>query len=152
VGWTTNKADTGLIVNADNVLAYGLFVEHYQKYEVLWNGNGGRTIFLQNEKPYDPPNAASWMNGSQIGYAAYKVGPNVTSHEAWGVGSYCNFTADPSIALYHSFEVPNNPNVKFHSLLTVSLGGKGIITHVINDTGAAAQGTNTVPVNVVSYP
>src|SRR3954453_16298946 len=43
VGWTVNTADTGLIVNGQNVTAYGLFVEHYQKNEVLWNGNGGRT-------------------------------------------------------------------------------------------------------------
>jgi hypothetical protein len=42
--------------------------------------------------------------------------------------------------------------VRFHDLLTVSLGGKGVINHVINSTGGAAQGTNTVPVNVVSYP
>ena len=55
VGWTTNTADTGGIVNGDNVTAYGLFVEHYQKYEVIWNGNGGTDIFLQNEMPYDPP-------------------------------------------------------------------------------------------------
>ncbi|HEY7102741.1 MAG TPA: discoidin domain-containing protein, partial [Mycobacteriales bacterium] len=54
VGWTTNTADTGLTVNGQNVTAYGLFVEHYQKNEVLWNGNGGRTYFLQNEQPYDP--------------------------------------------------------------------------------------------------
>ena len=91
------------------------------------------------------------MNGSQIGYAAYKVGANVTSHEVWGAGSYCNFTSDPTIALYHAFETPNNPNVKFHSLLTVSLGGKGIITHVINDTGATTP-SGTTPVNVVNFP
>ena len=38
VGWTVNTADTGVVVNGDNVTAYGLFVEHYQKYEVIWNG------------------------------------------------------------------------------------------------------------------
>ena len=51
------------MVNGDNVLATGLFVEHYQKYQVVWNGNGGKTIFFQNEMPYDPPNQAAWMNG-----------------------------------------------------------------------------------------
>ncbi|MDB5074555.1 MAG: hypothetical protein JWO42_734, partial [Chloroflexi bacterium] len=35
---------------------------------------------------------------------------------------------------------------------TVSLGGVGTITHVINDTGATAQGSSTIPVNIVSYP
>jgi len=43
--------------------------------------------------------------------------------------------------------------VRFHDLLTVSLGGNGTIDHVINTTGAAAaQGTATVPVDLVSYP
>jgi hypothetical protein len=151
VGWTTNTADTGLIVNGNNVMAYGLFVEHYQKYEVVWNGNGGRTIFLQNEMPYDPPSNAAWRAGVN-GYAAYKVADTVTSHEAWGLGSYCNFSTNPAVVADHAFETPTNANVRFHDLLTVSLGGVGVISHVINTTGGPAQGTSTVPVNVVSYP
>ena len=47
VGWTINTADNGLIVNGNNVEATGLFVEHFQKNEVQWNGNGGKTIFFQ---------------------------------------------------------------------------------------------------------
>ncbi|GGR76133.1 hypothetical protein GCM10010169_20320 [Micromonospora fulviviridis] len=41
--------------------------------------------------------------------------------------------------------------MRFDGLLTVSPGGNGSITYVINDTGGTAQGTNTLPVNVVSY-
>ncbi|MCW2944669.1 MAG: coagulation factor 5/8 type protein [Actinoallomurus sp.] len=152
VGWTTNTADTGLIVNGNNVMAYGLFVEHYQKYNVIWNGQGGRTVFFQNELPYDPPNQAAWMNGSTKGYAAYKVADSVNTHEAWGVGSYCYFNVDPSIVAARGFEVPNKPGVKFHDLLTVSLGGNGTITNVINTTGGAASGTATIPSYLVGYP
>jgi hypothetical protein len=152
VGWNTNTADTGLVVNGANVLATGLFVEHYQKYQVIWNGQGGKTIFFQNEMPYDVPNQASWNAPSGVaGYAAYKVGANVTSHEAWGLGSYCFFDTNPAVSSYHAFEVPNNSGVRFHSLLTVSLNYRGTITHVINDTGGVTP-TGTVPVNVVSYP
>ncbi len=152
VGWNTNTADTGLTVNGNNVLADGLFVEHYQKYEVVWNGQGGKTIFFQNENPYDPPNQGSWMNPSGVnGYAAYKVASNVTSHEAWGLGSYCYFNVNPAVNNYHAFEVPNNSGVRFHDVLTVSLGGVGTITHVINDTGAVTA-SNTTPSNVVSFP
>ncbi|MGI5241873.1 discoidin domain-containing protein [Dactylosporangium sp. CA-139066] len=150
-GWTSNPADTGLIVNGQNVTAYGLFVEHFEKYNVIWNGNGGKTIFFQNELPYDPPSAAAWSHDGITGYAAYKVSNNVTSHEAWGMGSYCVFTTDPSIAAYHSFEAPVSANVKFHDILTVSLG-KGSITHVINDTGDAALPDHVTPHTVVSYP
>jgi hypothetical protein len=152
VGWTTNTADTGLLVNGADVEATGLFVEHYQKYEVVWNGQGGKTIFFQNEMPYDPPDQASWKSSSSVnGYAAYKVGAGVTSHEAWGLGSYCYFNANPSVNSYHAFEVPGTSGVRFHDALTVSLGGVGTITHVINDTGAVTA-SNTTPSNVVSYP
>jgi hypothetical protein len=150
VGWTTNPADTGLVVNGANVTAYGLFVEHYQKYEVVWNGQHGRTVFFQNEMPYDPPNQAAWRTGAN-GYAAYKVADGVTSHEAWGVGSYCYFNVDPSIVADRGFEVPKTSGVVFHDLLTVSLGGNGVITHVVNTTGGPAQGTATVPSYLTSY-
>ena len=147
VGWTVNTADTGLIVNGDNVTAYGLFVEHYQKYEVVWNGNGGRTIFFQNEMPYDPPNQAAWMNGAHAGTPPTRSADAVTSHEGWGLGSYCYFNVDPAIARRPRVRGADKPGVKFHDLLTVSLGGTGTIDHVINTTGAAAQGTATVPVD-----
>nr|WP_166640076.1 chitobiase/beta-hexosaminidase C-terminal domain-containing protein [Amycolatopsis sp. SID8362] len=151
-GWTTNTADTGLVVNGANVLATGLFVEHYQKYQVIWNGQGGKTIFFQNEMPYDVPNQASWNAPSGVaGYAAYKVASNVTTHEAWGLGSYCFFDTNPAVSSYHAFEVPNTSGVKFHDLLTVSLNYRGTITHVINDAGGVTP-SGTVPVNVVSYP
>jgi hypothetical protein len=152
VGWTINTADTGLVVNGDDVTAYGLFVEHYQRYEVVWNGENGRTIFFQNEMPYDAPNQAAWMHDGVNGFAAYKVADTVRTHEAWGLGSYCFFNVDPSIHATRAFEVPVISGVRLHDLLTVSLGGVGTIDHVVNDTGAAAQGTATIPVNIVSFP
>ncbi|HVU70774.1 MAG TPA: hypothetical protein VHD63_26855 [Ktedonobacteraceae bacterium] len=151
VGWTSNTAANGLIVNGNNVTAYGLFVEHYQQYQVIWNGNGGRTYFFQNELPYDPPNQAAWMNGSTNGYAAYKVGASVTSHEAWGLGSYCYFNVNPGVVEAHSFEVPNTSGVKFHDLVTVSLGGTGTISHIINNTGGPSNSSTNVA-NLVNYP
>jgi hypothetical protein len=151
VGWNSNTAANGLIVNGNNVTAYGLFVEHYQQYQVIWNGNGGRTYFFQNELPYDPPDQGSWMNGGTQGYAAYKVANSVTSHEAWGLGSYCFFRANPSVVEAHSFEVPNAAGVQFHHLVTVSLGGTGTISHIVNNTGAPSNSSSTVA-NLVNYP
>jgi hypothetical protein len=151
IGWTVNTADTGLVVNGDDVLATGLFVEHYQKHEVVWNGERGRTIFFQKERPYDPPNQTAWMNGSTNGYAAYKVADDVTTHEAWGLGSYCYFNVNPSVSAYHSCEVPNRSGVRMHNLSTVSLGNNGSITHVINDAGAVTP-TNSTPSVVVNFP
>ena len=151
VGWTVNTADTGLIVNGNNVTMYGLFVEHYQKYQTIWNGNGGRTYFYQNEMPYDPPNQGAWMNGTTRGYAAYKVADSVTSHQAWGLGSYCVFTSDVSIVGERAFEVPTRSGVTFTNMVIVSLGGQGTINRVINNTGGPANST-TQTVYLTNYP
>ncbi|MCY0928153.1 discoidin domain-containing protein [Streptomyces sp. H27-H1] len=152
VGWETNRSDYGFRVNGDDVLATGLFVEHFNKYDVEWNGERGRTIFFQNEKAYDAPNQAAIQNGSVKGYAAYKVADSVNTHEGWGLGSYCYFNVDPTIRQDHGFEVPVKAGVKFHDLLVVSLGGNGQYEHVINNTGAPTSGTSTVPSTVVSFP
>ncbi|MDO0924453.1 discoidin domain-containing protein [Streptomyces sp. TG1A-8] len=152
VGWDTNRADYGLRVNGNDVLATGLFVEHFNKYDVYWSGERGRTIFFQNEKAYDVPNAATVTHDGVVGYAAYKVADSVTTHEAWGLGSYCNFTADPSIVQTHGFQVPATPGIKMHDLQVISLGGMGQYAHVVNNTGAPTSGTSTVPSKVTLFP
>ncbi|MDT0414515.1 RICIN domain-containing protein [Streptomyces sp. DSM 41982] len=151
VGWNTNTADTGLVVNGQNVTAYGLFVEHYKKTQVIWNGNGGRTYFFQNELPYDPPDQGSWMNGSTQGYPAYKVANGVTSHEAWGLGSYAFAQVNPSVVEERSFEVPQTSGVRFHDMVTTVLGGKGTINHIINNAGAKVTPSSNVAY-LTNYP
>ncbi|MFD3538217.1 discoidin domain-containing protein [Streptomyces sp. NPDC058662] len=152
VGWETNRSDYGFRVNGDDVLATGLFVEHFNKYDVEWNGERGRTIFFQNEKAYDAPNQAAIQNGSTKGYAGYKVADSVNTHEGWGLGSYCYYNVDPTIRQEHGFQAPVKPGVKFHDLLVVSLGGNGQYEHVINGIGAPTSGTSTVPSTIVSFP
>ncbi|MBM4795811.1 coagulation factor 5/8 type domain-containing protein [Streptomyces sioyaensis] len=152
VGWETNRADYGVRVNGNDVLATGLFVEHFNKYDVEWRGERGRTVFFQNEKAYDAPNQAAVQNGSTKGYAAYKIADGVATHEAWGLGSYCYYNVDPTIRQDHGFEAPSTPGVRLHDLLVVSLGGKGQYEHVINGIGAPTSGSSTVPSTVVSYP
>lgn len=137
-GWTSNASKNGLIVNGNNVTIYGLFNEHHNEYQTLWNGNGGRVYFYQSEIPYDVPNQAAWMskNGSVNGYASYKVADNVTSHEAWGLGVYSYFR-DAAVKLESAIEVPNAPGVKLHHATTIWLSGTAgsEITHIINNTG-----------------
>jgi hypothetical protein len=158
VGWTSNTADTGVVVNGDNVTAYGLFVEHYQKYNVIWNGNGGTDIFFQNEMPYDVPNQAAWMEAPGVdGWAAFKVGSRVTSFTGYGLGSYSFFNQGLDIFAERAFEVPTTlPAGSLHDLLTIFLDpahGKGGIRHVVNDTGGSSTIANPdTPVTVVSYP
>ncbi|MYX16323.1 coagulation factor 5/8 type domain-containing protein [Streptomyces sp. SID8374] len=151
-GWETNRADYGVRVNGDDVLATGLFVEHFNKYDVEWYGERGRTIFFQNEKAYDAPNQEAIQNGDTKGYAAYRVDDSVEEHEGWGMGSYCFYNVDPTIVQGHGFKAPVKPGVKFHSLIVVSLGGQGQYEHVINEVGSPTSGTDTIPSQVVSFP
>jgi hypothetical protein len=150
VGWKSNTGANGLIVNGDSVTVYGLFVEHYQEYQVLWNGNGGRVYFYQSEIPYDPPDQPSYTSSEGTnGWASYKVADRVTSHEAWGLGIYSVFR-NRGVTLTRAIEVPANPNVRFHNIITVRLGNNGEISNVINNTGGAAAG-NVRP-KVTNYP
>ncbi|MFD5817766.1 adenylyl cyclase [Streptomyces sp. NPDC127038] len=141
VGWTVNPADSGIVVNGDRVTAYGLFVEHYQKYEVLWKGEHGRTYFFQNEHPYDVPTQTAWRHGSTRGYAAYKVADHVRNHHAWGLGSYCFFNLNADIYTDCAYEVPDTPGVVFTDLMTVCLNGPGGggILHAIDKAGDPVQ-------------
>jgi len=136
VGWDVNRARNGVIVNGDDVTATGLFVEHYQQYNIIWNGERGRTVFFQNELPYDAPTQADWSHDGEPGWAAYKVADDVTTNELWGGGAYIYTNVNPTLHAARGFEVPVTPGVRLHDLLTVSLNNAGTIDHVVNDTGA----------------
>jgi len=141
IGWTLNTADTGVVVNGDDVTAYGLFVEHYQKWQTIWNGERGRTIFYQSEMPYDPPSQAAWNSPTGSGWASYKVGPKVRTHEAWGLGVYSYFNQGVDIRAARGIEVPKRPGVRFHNMITVFLDGSGGIERTINDAGTPVVGS-----------
>jgi hypothetical protein len=150
--WNTNVGRNGVIVNGDDVTANGLFVEHFQEYNTVWNGDGGATILYQNELPYDPPTQADWMHDGVEGWAGYKVGDGVTTHELHGGGVYVFNRNNPSIHTENGFEVPQTPGVRLHHVMTVNLGA-GTIDHVVNGVGGPAD-TSRIgqPVYIVDYP
>ena len=117
VGWTANTSETGVVVNGGNVTATGLFSEHFQKYNVIWNGERGTTVFFQNELPYDAPNQAAWQHDGVLGWAGYKVADSVKTHTLWGGGSYIFTNVDPTIHATRGFEVPVTPGVQQAGLL-----------------------------------
>jgi hypothetical protein len=136
--WTGNLSAHGLVVNGDNVTALGLAVEHHQQNQVVWNGNGGETIFYQSEFPYDPPNQTAWMDGSIDGYASYYVAPLVTTHQAYGLGVYSNFN-NPVVA-QSAISVPIAVGVTVTDAVSVFLANKGSITYTVNDAGDEVLG------------
>jgi hypothetical protein len=150
--WNTNTGRYGAVINGDNVTATGMFVEHFQRYNTVWNGDKGTTILYQNELPYDPPTQADWMNGSVEGYAGYKVGDRVKNHTLYGAGVYVFNQNNPSIHTENGFEVPQSPGVKLHHIMTVNLSA-GTIDHVVNGVGDPADTTKIgVPVYIAEFP
>ena len=148
VGWDKNKADNGIIVNGDDATFYGLFVEHFQKYQTVWNGNGGTTYFYQSELPYDVPNAASWSpDGTVNGYASYFVAEGVTTHTAYSLGVY-SYLRDAAVTLDNAIVCPQTAGMNFNHMVTVYLTGYANtgITHIVNGVGAAAVNDSKVQV------
>jgi hypothetical protein len=136
--WTGNPSQSGLVVNDNDVTMYGLFVEHHQKYQTLWNGNGGRVYFYQSEMPYDPPTQSVWSEAPGVdGYASYKVSDTVTNHQAYALGIYGVFISTRNVSCFNAIETPTNPNVRVYHMMDVYIAGRGTseITHIINGTG-----------------
>lgn len=145
--WTGNPSESGLVVNGNDVTIYGLFVEHHQKYQTLWNGNRGRVYFYQSELPYDPSSQSAWSHNGVNGYASYKVADSVTSHQAYGLGIYAVFINSVNISCFNAIETPtNSQQVNVHHMMDVYIagntsgGGTSEITHIINGTGSTVAG------------
>jgi len=156
VGWTDNVGDTGVIVNGDSVTAYGLFVEHYERDEVIWNGTNGTEIFFENEMPYDPPSQNAWRAGPTTdGYPAFLITHRAAGFHGYGMGSYSFFDRGIPIFATSAFATANPPGSALQDLLTIflSTAGSGGIDHVVNAIGRSSTAANPdAPVAVVRYP
>ncbi len=156
VSWTGNVGDTGVVVNGDHVTAYGLFVEHYEKDETIWNGADGTDIFFQNEMPYDPPSQAAWRaDGTTDGYPAFLITGRAAGFQGYGMGSYSYFNQGVPIFASTAFETANPSGSGLHDLLTIflSTAGSGGIDHVVNSAGGSSTTANPdTAVDVASYP
>jgi len=126
-----NPVDSGIVVNGDNVTAYGLAAEHTLGHMVDWKGNNGQTYFYQSEFPYDVDQA--WL---AKGFAGYNVDSSVTNHEAYGIGVYSYFR-DYDVTAISGIKAPEVSGVKFTDSIAVFLNGNGGIQHVINNDGDA---------------
>jgi hypothetical protein len=145
------------VVTGNNVTAYGLAVEHYQKSQVVWSGQGGTDVFFQNELPCDVPAQADWNESAVFsGYPAFQVGSGVKTFQGYGMGSYVVFIdTTATLSDTEAFQVPQAAGVQFHNVFDLWIGGSGGLNSVINGVGGPATDTtdaNHAPVDVASYP
>ena len=146
--WTEVIGRKGVVINGDDVTATGLFVEHFQEDNLIWNGERGRVFFFQNELPYDPPLQTDWQT-TNVGY---RVADNVDVHELWGGGVYCYNRNNPSIVTDNGFKAPSGkPGVRMERIYTRNLSGPGTILSVINGEGTTVSSTSEGPEYVVSF-
>ena len=151
VAWNKNTARNGILLNGDHIRMYALMVEHFQEYQTVWNGEDGKCIMYQSEIPYDVPSPENWrsLGGTRDGFASFKVGEEVTSFEATGIGIYL-YNRDAIIPLHCAMEIPDRAGVKVHNLITVMLTGHPGMEHGINDSGMSVlQGGQTA--RIIDY-
>lgn len=140
VAWDKNIADTGIVVNGDDVSMYALMVEHFQKYQTVWNGSNGNLIMYQSEMPYDVPSQEEWMShdGTRNGYASIYVDEETEGFEGYGIGIY-SYHRDAVVDADCAMELPDKEGVKVHHICAIMITGNPGISHVINEAGDAAD-------------
>jgi len=152
IDWHTNTSKNGVVVMGDDVIFYGLFVEHFHEYNTLWMGDRGRMYFYQNETPYDVHYQRQYRArlgvagvegvGATDGWAMYKVDNRVNNHTAIGLGMYSVFLTrsngvKESIVLRNAIEVPHKAGVRIQNATITRLGNhpSSGIHSIVNGTG-----------------
>jgi len=120
----------GLQVYSDNVITYGLAVEHQLEDLVQWYGENGQVYFFQSELPYD----VTQSNFGDPGYVGFRVDPSVTNFQAYGMGVYCYFR-DYAVTTANAISTGSSSSIQFTNSVSIFLNGMGQITHVINGQG-----------------
>ena len=149
VGWDKNTADTGVIFNGQNITAYGLMVEHFQKNQTIWNNDDGRCYMYQSELPYDIKSQSVWNQPGSYGYTDYVVSNNVKTHQGFGIGIYSCYQKAQCYC-ESAIQCPTAPGIKFTNALSYSLVGNGSIDHVINKEGYGVMASGDMA-RLVSY-
>eukprot|EP00928_Gymnodinium_smaydae_P091113 TRINITY_DN74817_c0_g1_i1.p1 TRINITY_DN74817_c0_g1~~TRINITY_DN74817_c0_g1_i1.p1 ORF type:complete len:621 (-),score=51.79 TRINITY_DN74817_c0_g1_i1:214-2076(-) len=125
---------TGLLVNGDNVIGYGLAVEHTKHDLLQWEGENGKVFFFQSELPY-----RSNLDFGTQGWVGFKVGYDVESFDGFGIGVYQVFN---TFAMNASFRI--SPNARIHNMfawcITGNASGLGSLACTSPGSGECTSG------------
>jgi len=101
--------------------AYGLAVEHYQKDEVIWSGQGGTDIFFQ-KRSLRSASQSAWMETPSR--TAIPLSSSVQRHDVQGLRHGQLSFFNQGVTIYASTpSKPDNPNVQFQDVFTRFLSG-----------------------------
>lgn len=119
-----NPADHGIIIDGNGVIAAGLQVEHFDKENIIWNGNDGKLCMFQNEIPY---------YGSSFDTPVFVI--NGRGFIGYSFGIYCYFK-NSVVTVDHAIRITSNANdAKINGCFTKWLNGTtgSKISHIIYD-------------------
>ena len=153
VGWDSNLSANGLVVNGNNVTAYGLVrraspgipgaVERRERADLLLSIRDS----LRSSRPgelYQRPGRQrlGLVQGCRSASLITKPG---------GWASTASF-AIPMWRLRGRLRCRRSPTVRFHSMITVALDDKGEISNVIDDAGGPTSINPRVTPKLTSFP
>ena len=125
---------TGLQVNGDNVIGYGVAVEHTKADHVQWQGDNGQLFFFQSELPYK-----SNLDFGKEGSVGFRVGYSVQNFTGYGIGVYQVFN---TYSMDTSFRFPASVNMfnMFTWCITGNRSGLGNLVCTRPGSGHCEEG------------
>jgi hypothetical protein len=138
----------GVDISADNVIAIGLAVEHWNEKNTIWNGNNGKLVFYQCEFLYT-------LTQSIDNYGGLNLFGN--KFEGYSIGVYSFFLNKNINALCAVYISESAQNIKLSVVFTKFLNGNGGIDHVICQQNGTTSGNrvdvaNGGPEFIYEYP
>jgi hypothetical protein len=130
--WKNLHCPTCLIVEADNVVCYGLATEHATGDDLVkWSGNNGAVYFFQSEMPYHPV-----PGYNQVAFRGTGKGLTLA-----GGGAYTYYPCD-NITISDGFALAADAR---GSVFTMFLNGKGGVANVNGICGGPVYGPPGAP-------
>jgi hypothetical protein len=143
-GKLTARERVEVLLDIGSWAEYGLFVEHFQETQTIWNGKNGSIDFYQSELPYDPPSQDDWSDGTQKGYSSLLISKDASGFNAKGLGIYAAFINTSNWMYLDNAILDQAKGTDLKHMITVYLNGNSDnwtgINSIVNGVGAQVQG------------
>ncbi|KAI2511045.1 hypothetical protein MHU86_3357 [Fragilaria crotonensis] len=124
----------GIHVTGNDVIIYGLAVEHTNEHQTVWSGERGQVFFYQCELPYD----VSQASFGDMDYVGYFIDDHVENHKVVAPGVYSNFR-NAKVVVKSAVKHPKRNTIYCANPFTVHLDNNGCIESVVNGRGDPAR-------------
>ena len=127
------RVRNGIHVTGNDVVIYGLAVEHANEHQTVWSGERGQVYFYQCELPYD----VSQTSFGDKEYVGYLIEDDVENHKIAAPGVYSNFR-NAIVVVNNAVKHPKRSTICCSNPFTVHLDNNGCIASIVNGRGKPA--------------